>query len=172
MSQLVLIGGPPAVGKTTALAHVATAAGRCAVLDADDVWRIHPFEVNDTTRPLAEGNVVAVLRGFLEAGYPRVFLTWVLAVPPLIERLLGALEGHYESASVLHLVLTPEALRQRCAREPDEGRVVDYALLKLEQIQALPTPKIDTTDRTPAEVAARILTTVEDGAARWKGGGP
>ena len=74
MSKLVLLGGPPGVGKTTVLGYLPRAFERCACLDADDVWRVHPFEVNDATRGIAEGNVVAVVRGYLEAGFPLVFL--------------------------------------------------------------------------------------------------
>ena len=91
MSKLVLIGGPPAVGKSSALAYLERAFERCACLDADDAWRVHPLEVNDATRAIAERNIIAVLRGYLEAGYPLVFLTWVLANPQLIDHLLHGL---------------------------------------------------------------------------------
>src|SRR5262245_32837179 len=141
ISQLVLIGGPPAVGKTRVLAHLERILERCACLDADEVWRIHPFEVTDATRALAERNITAVLRSYLESEYPIVVATWVLHRADLIERLLGNLAGAYQSARVLHLVASRESIEARLASEPERGRRLDHALERLEQIQALPYPK-------------------------------
>lgn len=162
--RLVLIGGPPGVGKTSVLAHVERACGRCACLDADDAWRVHPSEIAESIRPIAERNVTSVLRGYFEAGYPLVFLSWVLANPRLIERLLRELAGLYTSTLILHLVASPEALKARCARQAERPRRIEYALLKLEQIEQLPYPRIDTTLLGVEAVADLIVARVRAGA--------
>jgi DNA polymerase III delta prime subunit len=166
LSTLVLLGGPPGVGKTTTLRRLPRLYERCALLDADDVWRVHPFEVNDVTRSIAEGNVIAVLRGFLEARYPIVFLAWVLANPRLIERILGGLQGCYDDSVIVHLVASRETLQERSQHKFERGLIPEYQLFKLQQIEALPFPKIDTTTLTTAEVAERIGTLVERGQAQ------
>lgn len=161
MSKLVLIGGPPGVGKTTVIGHLEHAFERCACLDADDAWRVHPRElVDERLRPIAVGNVVAVLRGYLEAGFPLVLLTWVLADPKMIERILKGLDGLYGSALILHLVASREVLEDRFRRKRGGGKLMDYALFKLSQIEALPYPKIDTSDLASEAVSERIVAEV------------
>lgn len=164
MSKLVLIGGPPGVGKTSVLAYVERAFDRCACLDADDAWRVQPSEIVESIRPIAERNVASVLRGYFDAGYPLVFLGWVLANPRLIERLLRTLAGLYTSTLILHLVASPEALRSRCARQTDRPRPIEYALLKLKQIEQLPYPRIDTTYLGAEAVADLIVARVKKDA--------
>jgi predicted ABC-type ATPase len=153
MSKLVLIGGPPGVGKTTVLRHLPRGFERCACLDADDAWRVHPFEAG----PLFMRNVVGVLGGYLEAEYPFVFLTWVLARPEMIDGVLQGLDGRYDSALILHLVASPEVLEERFSQKSGDGRFIEYALFKLKQIEELAYPKIDTTHLAPEEVADRII---------------
>ena len=157
MAQIVLIGGPPGVGKTTALRRVAERVPRCAWLDGDNVWRIRPFEVTAETRSLVEGNIVHVLRSFLQARYRDVFLTWVLHDEALIERLLAPLRPFARDVAVLHLVASPDVLRARCESDPARGSVGPRVLERLAQIEALPYPRIDTSELSPDQVAERIL---------------
>ncbi len=164
VGRLVFIGGPPAVGKSTVLELLPERVGACACLDADDVRRIYPLDYRaPETKALAEHNVTAVLRGYLEAGAPVVFLAWVLANPVLIETLLAPLRGTYDSLTILYLVASPEALAARCAREPERGRVERYGLEKLREIESLPHPRIDTTNLDPAAVAQRIVDSLQEG---------
>jgi shikimate kinase len=157
VARLVLIGGPPGIGKSTVLRHVERAFERCACLDADDAWRVRPFEVTPETGPLFMRNVQEVLRGYLEAGVPLVVLTWVLANPELIKRLLDGLDGRFEDVLILHLVASPEALADRCARDAERPRAIPYVLRKLEEIRALPYAKIDVTGLETRAVGARIV---------------
>ena len=43
MPELVFLGGPPAVGKSTVAPLLAKSLGDCAWLDGDDVWRMSLF---------------------------------------------------------------------------------------------------------------------------------
>ena len=161
MSKLVLLGGAPGVGKTTLLKYLPRVFENCACLDADDVWRVQPIEIDEAHRAIAVDNVVAVLRGYLTAGYSLVFLGWVLARPEMVDRVLAGLEGLYESSLLIHLVAAPEALATRSREKLERGLLVDYQALKVRQIEALPTTKLDTTSLEPAAVAAEIRTLVE-----------
>jgi predicted ABC-type ATPase len=114
MSKLVLIGGPPGVGKTSVLAYVERAVDRCACLDADDAWRVQPSEIDES------------------------------------------------STLILHLVASPDALKARCARQSNRTRPIEYALLKLEQIEQLPYPRIDTTHLGAEAIADLIVARVKE----------
>lgn len=159
MTKLVLIGGAPGVGKSTVLQHLPDLFERCAWLDADDVWRVRPQE----WKPEFEGNVVAVLRGYLEAGYPTVFLSWVLADPAKVERILSALEGLYDEALVVYLTASPEVLELRSRNKISRGLAPEYQAFKAEQIAALPCARIDTSGLAPPEVATAIASFVRSG---------
>lgn len=170
--MLVFIGGPPGVGKSTVLRHVERSLDRCACLDADDVWRVHPFAIDESLGPIFEHNVVTVLRGYLQARYPVVILGWVLANPDLFGRLLDSVAGRYDALLQLYLTASPEALRHRADGQPDRAATPEYVRLKAAQIEALPHPKIDTTDLTPAEVASRIVSAIRDAAGAPTGRTP
>ncbi|HXZ85109.1 MAG TPA: zeta toxin family protein [Myxococcota bacterium] len=159
--KLVLIGGPPGIGKTSLLACLERRLERSACLDADDVRRFHPSQLAERGGEAGVQNVIAVLRGYLEARFPLVILTWVLADPQLVERILKGLEGLYGSLLCVHLVASPAALQARCQRQPDRNRPWEYARLKLQQIEALPTPKIDTTGLEAESVADLVIARIE-----------
>ena len=157
MTTLLFLGGPPAVGKTTVAPLLAKRLEPCAWLEADDLWRIVPWEVTPKTRALVESNVTSVLREFLRAEYDHVFLTWVLHREDLVERLLAPLRPLAEATHVVHLTASPAALEARLAEEPSRDRSLDVALERLSQIEALPYPKVDTSSLEPSDVADRIL---------------
>ena len=153
MPKLLFLGGPPGIGKTTVAPLLAAALEPCAWVDADDLWRIHPFAMTDAAKQMVESNIVHVLGGFLRAGYPRVFMTWVLHRSDLIERLLEPLQ--VEAAQVVHLTAEPACLRARLASRPEQPSA-SRALERLAQIQALPYAKLDTTELSPLQVAAEL----------------
>ena len=65
MKRLILVGGPMGVGKTTACQLLKQRLPRCAFLDGDWCWDMHPFVVTDETRAMVMDNIVHLLSGFL-----------------------------------------------------------------------------------------------------------
>lgn len=156
MSKLILIGGAPGIGKTTLLERLPHEVRPCAILDADQVWRVFPFQLEDSMKPIVERSVIGVLRGYLEAGFPHVFLGWVLANPELIGRLLDGTRDRFDAFQILHLTATPEVLAERSREKYERGLIPEYQELKVRQIEALPYEKIDTSRLTPREVAGEV----------------
>jgi predicted ABC-type ATPase len=157
VSRLVLIGGPPGVGKSSLLACLERRLAHGACLDADDVRRFHPAQLAERGGEAGVQNVIAVLRNYLAAGFPLVVLAWVLADPQLVERILKGVEGLYGELRFVHLVASPAALEARCLRQPDRDRPREVVQRKLQQIRALPTAKIDTTGLETEAVAQRVM---------------
>ena len=155
MQHLLLLGGPPGVGKSTVAPLLAERLAPCAWVEADDLWRRAPELVDDRTRRMVESNIGHVLREYVAAEYPVVFLSWVLHRRDLIERLLAAIPVS-GAKHVVHLTAAPEVLRARVGADPGRGRSLERALRRLEEIEALPYAKIDTSTSSPEEIAERV----------------
>ena len=155
MSRLVLLGGPTGVGKTTALRNLQDRSPATAVLDADDVWRVSADLASTDNRDIAIGNVLAVLRGYFAAGCQTGILSWVFARSQLYQPVLDGVQDLVERTEMLYLICSREALDARL-RQRGEPEKLAYALSRLELIEDLPFPKIDTTNLTPDEVAEEI----------------
>lgn len=168
MPELIFLGGPPGVGKSTVAPLVARELADSAWLDGDDVWRIHPLEVTPRSRGIVERNITSCLQTFLQARISYVLLAWVLHRQDLIERLLAPLRAHSEAVHVLHLVARPPVLSSRCAAESQKIRLASRARDRLFQIQSLPYPKIDTSDLTPGQAARAVVTHIRGGAAFYE----
>ena len=162
MSKLILIGGPPGIGKTTVAHLLWHELEHCAWLEGDAVWKIRPFSVTPASKRLAEANIISVLRNYLESGYAHVLLSWVLHRLDLIQRLVAPLEGLAKEVHRFTLVATPEVLRERFELDPKRGRFSTLPLWRLEEAASLPTRQIDTTSLSPSEVARIILTELGD----------
>jgi hypothetical protein len=157
VSKLILLGGPPGIGKTTVAHLLWHELDHCAWLEGDAVWQIRPASLTPASKRLAEANVTAVLRNYLEAGYAHVLLSWVLQRTDLIQRLIAPLEELAEEVYHFTLVATPEVLRERFERSPKRGRFSHLPLWILEEAVSLPTRQIDTTGLSPSQVAHLII---------------
>jgi broad-specificity NMP kinase len=155
MARLILLGGPTGVGKTTALRNLENRSPGTAVLDADDVWRVADDLASPENRDIAISNVLAVMRGYFAAGCQTGILSWVFARSQLYQPVLGGLEDTVERTELLYLICSREALAARLQQRGEPEKLA-YALSRLELIEDLPFPKIDTTTLTPEEVAEQI----------------
>lgn len=150
--RLVFISGPPGVGKSTILAHVAESLPSAAWLDGDDVWKIRPFRVDEGTKMQVEGNIAGVLRGHLRAGFETVLLGWVLHRGDLVAR-LSTLVGRSPD-KVLGLVCRPEVLVAR--REGRGEHHHERALQRLEEVRETCPRSIDTSDLSVDDTVAAV----------------
>ena len=156
MSKLVLLGGPTGVGKSTTLKLLQNKLPKMALLDADDVWRVSDELAVEGNRSIALSNVVGVLEGYFQAGCETAILSWVFARSPLYEPVIAGLKGTVDAIHQLYLVASPGALRARLGSRGSLDRL-EYSLSRLELIQKLPYPRIDTTDLSPGGVAGCVL---------------
>lgn len=125
------------------------------MLDADDVWRIDDELAVAGTRSIAISNVVRVMQGYFRAGATHGIVAWVFARPQLYAAVMAGLRETVDTVQPLYLTVSPEQLKERLAQR-DELHRYDYAISRLQLIEKLPYPKIDTTDRSPDQVADAI----------------
>lgn len=156
MPKLILLGGPTGVGKTTVVRLLENRLSRTAILDADDVWRVSQDLAAEENRVITIGNVIAVMRGYFAAGCETGIVSWVFARPDLYEPVIDGLEDKVQSIHQIYLTAREEVLAQRLT-ERNAIDKIEYANSRLQLINLLPYPKIDTSDILPEEVAARLM---------------
>ena len=150
-----LLGGPTGVGKTTALGLLQERVPKSALLDADDVWRIADELAYEGTRSVAIANVVRVMQGYFRVGAVHGIVAWVFARPQLYAAVMAGLRDTVDAIHPLYLTVSPEQLKRRLEQRNEAHRYA-YAMSRLELIERLPYPKIDTTDQSPQQVADAI----------------
>jgi len=163
MRSLILLGGPTGVGKTTTLRILEKSLENAGCLDADDVWRVSGTIATPENGPVAIDNVIGVMRGYFRGGCETGVLSWVFARPQLYEPVIAGLSDVVDAVRQIYLVASPETIRQRIIgrRRQNPGddsleAAIEYAVSRVELIDALPFDKIDTTGLTPSEVALRL----------------
>ena len=161
MKTLYLIGGPMGAGKTTVCQVLKKTLPDSVFLDGDWCWDAHPFQVTEETKQMVLRNIRFVLGQFLHcSAYRSVIFCWVLHEQAILDAVLGGLDLTGCAVKNVSLLCSEAELRARLQRDVASGLrtedVIGRSLARLPAYAGLPTFKIDTTGRTPAEVAAQI----------------
>lgn len=160
--RLYLIGGTMGVGKTAVGQRLNARLERSVFLDGDWCWMMHPFAVTDETKAMVMDNITHLLTNFLRcSALDHVVFCWVMHEQAIIDELLARLPLCDVTVVPVSLVCSPVALTGRLTRDIQSGLrtpdVVPRSLNRLPLYDALNTIKIDTTAKTPDEVAQAIL---------------
>lgn len=160
---LYLVGGPMGVGKSTVCRELNRMLPRSVLLDGDWCWRADPFQVTPETKALVLDNVCHLLGNFLRCdAYENVVFGWVMHERAIVEEILARLPIAECGAQVrwVSLVAGEGALRARVERDVTAGlrdaSAVERALAYLPLYQGLGSELVDTTGRTPREVAELV----------------
>lgn len=161
MKTLYLIGGTMGVGKTTVCGELKIMLPESVFLDGDWCWDMHPFTVNDETRAMVMDNICHLLNNFLKcSAIGNVVFCWVMHRQEVLDDLLSRLELTDCKVAAVSLVCSEEALRQRLQRDIDAGTrsedILERSLPRLPLYEKLDTVKVDTTGKTPLEIAKEI----------------
>ena len=96
------------------------------------------------------------MRGYFAAGCRTGILSWVFARSLLYQPVLDGLQDLVARTQMLYLTCSRDSLEARL-RQRGEPEKLAYALTRLDLIQDLPFPKLDTTDLDPNDVAEQII---------------
>lgn len=147
MPKLVLLGGPPGVGKSSVIQHQMFHKFIC--LDADKIW--DPHKVGERAKAIER--VSTIVDEKLTSG-ENVLLAWVFAKPELYQPIVDKFAKSYDIHQI-YLVCESSSLKERLSKRSTLDQF-EYALEKLNLIQELPFDKIDTTNMEVSEVAKEL----------------
>ena len=122
-------------------------------LDGDDLWRMHPFIVNDETRKMVEDNIVYVLNAFIRAHYSYIIFTWVLHQDGIAHSLLERLDTAGCDFAHFTLVCDEKTLIKRMASDVGRTTDVSTALDRLKQSLMTSSETVDTEGVSSSELA-------------------
>ena len=152
-STLIFIGGPPGVGKTSVAKELCLRLRNSAWIEGDDLWRMNPFTVDERTIRMVERNIDCVLRSFLETGFSYIVLTWVLHRNEIARSLLDRIRDHDFDFHHYTLLCDEDTLMARLAKDTDRTTDPDLALNRLDQARRVTSTHIDTSGKSPEEIA-------------------
>lgn len=166
MKTLYMVGGTMGVGKTTTCTLLRDSLDRCAFLDGDWCWSMHPFVVSEETKALVEDNICHILNGFLRcSAFDSVVFCWVMHDQSILDGLLKRLNLRDVRVVSVSLVCSEDALRQRLIRDVEAGRrtpdVIARSVQRLKLYDLLDTVKLDVSAMPPEEAAQRIRALAE-----------
>ncbi|HEY91358.1 MAG TPA: hypothetical protein G4O07_05940 [Dehalococcoidia bacterium] len=157
---LILIGGPPWVGKTTCAREVFLSLENSAWLDGDDVWRVNPFSVEDPRLRNSDRNMSFVLRTYLESRFDYViFSSVVLTDKQITDGILDAIGIEGYDMLFFMLACSHSTLEARSARRDNVASPESRFTRAAKEQDAI---HIDTTEMTPVEVSGKILSVVRN----------
>ena len=162
MKRLILIGGPMGVGKTSVSRELQGRLSNCALLDGDWCWDLRPFTVNAETKAMVLDNIRHLLNGFLRCeAVENIVFCWVMHEQGIIDSILSGLNLAGARARAFSLVADADALAARIrgdvARGVRQEDALERSLRYLPLYDSLDAERIDTSRRSPAEVAEESL---------------
>ena len=161
MKHLYLISGTMGVGKTTTCMLLKKQLKNAVFLDGDWCWDADPFTVTDETKKMVVDNICHLLNNFIAcSAYDNVIFCWVMHEQGIIDGILSRLNTDGCKVVPISLVCTMDALTSRLQKDIAHGlrdeSIVMKSTMRLALYQNLNTIKIDTSTRTPEEVARDI----------------
>jgi adenylylsulfate kinase-like enzyme len=114
--QLIMITGPPSIGKTVAADALFKLLNNCAHLDGDWLWKVNPY---DHRLRNGDKNMSFTLSTYLKSAFDYViFSSCILVVEDIRRNIISDIDHSGFTTVVFWLVCSPETLKSRhCGQE-------------------------------------------------------
>lgn len=161
MKKLYIIGGTMGVGKTTVGQQLKKDLPNSVFLDGDWCWDADPFQVTEETKTLVQDNICHMLNNFLQCSvYETVIFCWVMHEQEIIDSIIAKLKLDNCEVKCISLIADEDNLQRRLTRDVQKGirkeDVIDRSIARIPLYQKLDTVKVDTNNKTIAEIVAEI----------------
>ena len=158
--RMVLLGGPPGVGKTAAAREALRLAAGGSILmqwiDVDALWAHQPWRVDETMIAMLEANLSAVIRNASSSGVDILLVTWVFQETAFHDMLRRLAPDGTEIMTV-QLRVSEAEWRQRFADDCSRPLIDTFFLDRYRAAQTTSADRvIDTTGLDRASVARAV----------------
>ena len=162
MTRLLLLGGTLGVGKTATCQVMKKKLNNSVFLDGDWCWDMHPFQVTEETKEMVLQNICCLLNNFIKCSViENIVFCWVMHQQEIIDQILSRLDTQGCKVHLISLICSPDALRERLAKDIHAGiRTEDVLKRSRERIplyEKLNTTKVDVSNITAEEAADYII---------------
>ena len=160
--QLVLLGGAPGVGKSTAahylLEEVYRRGGDILVqwVEIEALWRHQPWQINGRTTRLRDENLRAVLANAQLANVDYVILTWVFPTAEQYD-LVRALAPEGAGVTTVQLTATEPTWRHRFTCDPLRNPITDIDVQRWADHRTVGSDHVIATDGLDAATVGQLL---------------
>lgn len=175
--QLVLLGGAPGVGKSTAahylLEEVYRRGGDVLVqwIELEGLWRHQPWQVNDRTTQLRDENLRAVLANAERMDVDTVVVTWVFETIQQYD-LVGALAPADVDVTTVQLMASEKVWRLRFGSDPLRRPVADIDVQRWANHSSIGSDHVILTDDLDGPAVGRALADLVLANERQRRGSP
>ncbi|QVK19862.1 AAA family ATPase [Mycoplasmatota bacterium] len=157
VKKLVIIHGPPGVGKTTVCKSLYKNVDRSVWLDADWCWMMNPFEVTDENKQMVVDNIIHLLRNFLNnSSLDYVIFCWVIHKEFIFDIILKGLSDLNFELQKITLTCSSESLRNRMENDNRTKHQINSSIESMKDYYDFDTLKIDTTEKKIKDVVSEI----------------
>ena len=149
--KLYLIGGVMGIGKTATCRILNKKLPNSVFLDGDWCWYSDPLIATTETKKIVIDNITHALNNFINcSAYDNIIFCWILNKQGAIDAIKTRLNLENCQLCPISLVCSPEALKQRIAKDIKIGKrdadALARSLALLPEYDELDTIKIDTSN--------------------------
>lgn len=155
---MIIINGPPGVGKTAICRRLLKKLEFAVWLDGDWCWMMDPFVITRENKEMAEDNIMHLLRNFLSnENFQNVIFDWVMHKEGIGKRILKGLGDLDFQLYKFTLICSREALEKRMSEAGRSVGQISRAMGYLPFYRGHDTVKVDTTGRNIADTVEYLL---------------
>jgi dephospho-CoA kinase len=163
--KIILLSGFGATGKTTVGNLLYELLDSVALVEADELFHIKPFEIGEKMGRIKLNNCLDVMTNFLEEGYQHVICVGLVWSQSELDAIVNEFPGNSYEHFLFWLQANKEIRFQRVVNRAEPGDTLEW-LEKVEQTINNPWPfktnvgratDINSNNKAPIEIAQEIV---------------
>ena len=152
--KLVIVNGPPGIGKTETCKVLQQLLQRSVWLDGDWCWMANPWIITEETKIMAGNNMAFLLNSFLNCTeYEFILYSWIFRSDEVFRIILNKLKSNDFVLFKYTLTCSQDVFRKRLKDADREESKIQMCIDSLHQCEQTDTDKVDTTERSVEEIA-------------------